>query len=399
MQIQSWEVKCSGCPRTFAMTLNTLGQRKTCTFCGAALVIPPEMKQAASSAAAAKSTTRATTIECPLCLRKIPQQNPVAGRAYSCSYCTCRYILDANYHPTPEAMPLPFPEPVQHAISRLGCGKCKLPKLKADANTPASAVCASCGAVQHLFGLPLNSLIELPPSSSPLVETACTAILSRWERRDIGLAEAWWILEELSAVDQALNSGSSLLQQLSPLIAADVAQFGIFAAPSAEVIRDDTSVTLIMPQSAAKGSTTDVNVSSTIAMNVVGVGLLLATGRGFIGVSRNKSEGMLADPALMLHFAYTDSGSELHASVRDTEGNVRPVPPKELQKIESEIAKSLPDAVRRLYVLKAIFGNWITGAMLYGMPASALKTRLQTLGGTLELRADALATALTQLPK
>lgn len=397
--IQSWDVKCSACPRTFSMSLNTLGQRKTCTFCGGSLVIPPEMKQAADAAIVARSPTRLTTIACPLCLRNVPTQNPIAGRTYTCGYCTCRYVLDSSFRASPEPSPLPFPDAVHQAIARLGCGNCKLAKLKPDENAPASAKCTSCGAAQSLFGLPLNKLVELPPSSSPLMESACTAILARWERGDIGLAEAWWILEELGGIDRALSSGGSLLEQLSPKIAADVVQYGIFGAPSAEVHSYEDRITLTVLDTAGRGRTTDVNITGTIAMNVIGIGLLATTGRGFIGVKRDSSEGRMADPALLLHFIYTDVGSALHADVRNTDGNVTPLPAAELRKLTHDISKQLPDAVRRLYVFKAIFGNWITGSMLYGMPASALKTRLQSLGGTLEIRADALATALTQLPK
>jgi len=379
------------------MSLATLSQRKNCTFCGAALVVPEDMqREFAVSKMVSKVVTR-KAIQCPLCLRDIILENAAAGRKQVCSYCTCSYVLDADLNPKPQIQPLPFPEPVRENLARLACGQCGAIGLKPNEAAPAEGLCAGCNSTQDLYAGPLADLVELPSRGSPLVETACAALLARWERRDVGLAEAWWILEELSGVDRALSSDCSVLNLLSPVIAAEVSQFGIFAAPSAEVFRDEAGVTLIIARSRGASGITGIDATGTLAMNAVGLGLLAVTGRGFVGVKRENNERK-ADPALVLRFEYSDEGSALRASVRDADGNIQALPSSEMKKLSRDIDQKLPDAVRRLYVFKSIFGSWITGAMLYGMPPKALKTRLLSLGGSLARQADVLSDALTKLP-
>jgi hypothetical protein len=399
MSAQTWPVQCSGCPRTYSMTLATIDQRKNCTFCGAALIIPEDMQREFTNAKMVSKVLTRKTIQCPLCLRDIILENAAVGRRHVCSYCTCPYVLDSALNPKPQIQPLPFPEPVRENLGRVACGHCGAIGLKPNETAPAEGLCKSCNSTQELYALPLAGLIELPgKDSSALVETACAALLARWERRDVGLAEAWWILEELTGVDRALNSDSSVLNLLSPVIAAEVAQFGIFSAPSADVFRDEAGVTLILARSSRDGAMTGIDATGTLALNAVGLSLLAVTGRGFVGVKREDGDRK-ADPALLLRFEYCDEGSTLRASIRNENGNILPLPPAEMKKISSDIDQKLPDAVRRLYVFKSIFGSWITGAMLYGMPPKALKTRLLSLGGSLARQADALSDALTNLPE
>lgn len=397
MSVQTWPVKCSGCPRTYSMSLATIGQRKNCTFCGAALLVPEDMQREFANASMASKVSTRATIQCPLCVRNIILENATVGRTHVCSYCTCPYVLDAALNPKPQFQPLPFPEPIREKLARFACGLCGATGLKPNETAPAEGLCTSCNSAQELYAVPLSALVELPgQGGSALIETACAALLARWERRDVGLAEAWWILEELTGVDRALSSDCSVLNLLSPVIAAEVAQFGIFAAPSAEVFRDEAGVTLVLPRS-TNASVTGIDATGTLALNAVGLSLLAVTGRGFVGVKHEENDRK-ADPALILRFEYCDEGSDLSVSVRNADGQILALPPNEMKKISRDIDQKLPDAVRRLYVFKSIFGSWITGAMLYGTPPNALKTRLLNLGGSLARQADALSDALTKLP-
>ena len=95
MAVDTFDIPCSGCPRSFSMTLITLATRKTCTFCGAALAIPEPVKAQLATHVAARSpagqNARKSAVSCPVCAR----QTFVDGFqiSFACQYCTCPFTV------------------------------------------------------------------------------------------------------------------------------------------------------------------------------------------------------------------------------------------------------------------------------------------------------------------
>lgn len=400
MAIETFDIPCSGCKRSFAMTLNTLATRKACAFCGEQLAIPENVKSQISTHMAARAPAtqqlRKSAVSCPICLR----QTFIDGfqKSFTCTYCTCPFTISADGKAVPAATVLPIEMISARGVGELACSNCGLKKLAVVEDAPAVAICQRCRTPADLYAVPLEALIHVPPagSASALIELGRQALLTRWERHDVGLGEAVKMLADFAVIDAALNTASDVLTPVPPEIAADVIQYAVLGVSTATRECDPGGVTLTISlrRSSGLGSGGEVNVGGTLLVNAIGLGLLAATGSGFIGYSKNKDESIQADPAMILDLAPTAGGTLLNVSMRDTQGTESRADRATTRRVFDQLRSGLPDGLRRFYAFKALYGHWTTGAMLYGTPANAIRARLETLGGALASQAEALSQAL-----
>jgi hypothetical protein len=396
MAVDTFDIPCSGCPRSFSMTLITLSTRKTCTFCGAPLTIPEAVKNQLATHVAARSpvgqNARKSAVSCPVCAR----QTFVDGfqKSFACQYCTCPFtVVDGKA--VAAAPVLTISPGAARGVLDLACANCRLKKLAVTENAPAEARCQGCGTVCDLYALPLEALISVPQpgAASALVELGRQAILTRWQRREVGLGEAVKLLADFALIDAALNTASDVLTPVSPSVAADVIQYAVLGVSTATRQEDFDRVTLTISMRRDSGIKNNVDIGSTILFNAVGLSLLAVTGRGFVGYSQKKDE-LEADPALILELAATPGGTLLYVATRNAEGFISRADRGTTRKVFDQLRTGLPDGLRRFYAFKALFGHWTTGAMFYGTPANSIRARLENLGGALASQSEALSQAL-----
>jgi len=398
MAIETFDIPCSGCKRSFAMTLNTLAARKACAFCGEPLAIPEAVKAQLATHVVARSPAtqqlRKSAVSCPVCQRQTFidsfQKSP------ACSYCTCPFTLSADGKALAAAALIPIKMAHARGVAGLACPKCALKKLAVVETAPAEAACQGCGTRVDLYALPLESLIQIPPAgtASAMIELARQALLMRWARREVGLGEAVQMFADFQKVDAALNDSSDVLTPVAPDVAADVIQYAVLGASTATREADVGGVTLtILLSSKKSGLGSNIDIAGTVLINAIGMAALLGTGRGFIGYSEKKDE-IEGDPALILDLAPTPGGTVLGVSTRDPSGAESRADRATTRRVYDQLSSGIPDGLRRFYAFKALFGHWTTGAMLYGTPANAIRARLETLGGALASQAEALSQAL-----
>jgi hypothetical protein len=399
----TFDIVCVSCKRTFRATLAILASKKTCLFCGAALRIPDEVTALLRerAAAAAPAAQGKVGVECPLCLRRTFVLRGALGRRNLCSYCTCLFVPSQDGVVVVDAPVMPVPLTLCGALTDIACTACSRKNLALSENAMAEARCRSCGAEAVLYEHPLEKFVQLPSAASPSAMSALArqALLARWERREVGLGEAVRIVEDFKNVDWVLESRGEAITSASPEVAAEVVQYAILGASSALRVNDAEGLTLTIPVGPGRKGGMGDALGRALALNLVGLGLLAATGTGFIGYSKGKEEEVTVDPALILRLAQSPEGTVLEAHQRNPDGSVTPVDRATRERLQSQLRAAMPDGLRRYYAFKALFGYWVNGQMLYGTPAAAVRRRLEQIGGPFASQAGALAEALVPRPQ
>jgi hypothetical protein len=393
-------VTCSACKRSYNLSLAVLARRKACTFCGAALALPADVEaqlktQAGSTGSAAQDSKASgkLPLECPLCMRRtfVPRAN--IGHPTPCGFCTCLLIVQPDGKAAPYAPRLQTPDSVLALLARLRCPTCPHTGLELKEHTTVR--CSACGAIANLASQSLDKLVDLssPAHADALSDVGREALRARWARRELGLAEAAHTAQELRAADTLLNESGEILTRAPLEATIDVVQYVVLCAPQAirQPIEGGLSLTVVVG-GGASADRSGIAIGSTIALNVVGIGLMAATGVGFTGHVENRD--VRADPAFILEFSRAHEGTTLNILQRIDDGSIVPANAATGGKVFEQLQRAMPDGLRRYHLFRALYGHWVTGQMLYGTPITAVRKRLEQLGGVLAAKADELAKAL-----
>jgi hypothetical protein len=391
-----YDVSCSSCPRTFTITLQILSQKRTCAFCGEPLRLSAEILSAIEELKTAKSAKplQPVSVECPVCYRAALIRPESFGRQTKCSYCTCPFIVAADGTVTVAGQSNADAD-TERFVTDMSCPQCRQKKLKAVQNAKTETKCDACGHTLDLSSLPLESFVDLSrPGEALMTDFAYMALRSRWSRRDLGLAEATAILGHVNLLDAWVSKTERSISPFSPETTADIVQYAIACSSSAMLNTVEEGLMLVFPQKGESDSP-EAMISNT-ALASAGMVMLGATGSrmhaGF-GAKRKKDE-KAGEPATCLVFSQIDAGTDISILARDPAGNYINPPPSAVSYIDSSIRNAMPNAARQYLAFKAVFGNWATGAMLYGITANAIQRRLTSLGGTLSDKAGEISAAI-----
>ena len=396
-------ITCSGCPRTFNMSLHTLKQKKTCTMCGAALKIPAEVL-------AQLDNLKATTVslgsqkpvpgECPVCARTIFAKPESFGKRMKCQYCTAPMSVSSA-----GAVTLLRSDDIgiveKGIIEQASCPECRQKKLAALPGRGLNARCESCNATVDIAAPELENYLDFARLGNALMtDFAHMALQARWALKDVTLTEANLILSGVNRLDAWAAATHRPLSPFSVEVTADLVQYVICCNHSAMSDRVKDGLMLIFPMRADGVGLSGQGLESAALGNAVGLGLLAATGTGFVmlpGRGGRKAEEKSGEPASCLLLLPVSNGSELMVLSRDASGNLGKPPTKFAQNSDAAVRGAMLLAAQQYFCFKAIFGEWADGAMLCGVTANALQRRLEFLGGTLADKAGDFSQAL--LPK
>jgi len=232
-----FDIGCSGCSRRYSMNVQTMLTRKTCTFCGAPLVLSPEAK-AACDAKRATTVVKSAKVsgECPICTRVVWIE-PVSPKT-TCQFCSCPCTLNAEGKlvALPNADTIPMLS--RTYVSGINCPSCYIKKLVESDGLGQRARCTACKAEVDLRTIPLDRMLDLSRTeSSGLSDFVGLVLAQRWSYGDLGLPEA----EELLALSKDADAlSSSPNDPLSPFdvdITLEIVQYAILCLSAASIQR------------------------------------------------------------------------------------------------------------------------------------------------------------------
>lgn len=390
-------IQCSGCPRKFEMTLQTISTRPKCMFCGGSLTIPEVLLAEALKAAAPVVKRTAINTECFVCARSIVIKPEAFGRTTKCSYCTApmKVSTDGTLS-TP-----PFPGRLiveEHIAAETSCASCRQTKLQLQPGPGIQVRCAECGASADIGTEVLSHYFPIArPGDALLTDFAHMALQARWSQRTVTLTEASLVLADIAVLDEW---ASKTPRQLSPFPVeetAEIIQYAIACNSSAMNMRQDDGLMLVFPKRSQNDSRSLDGGAITTGMAVS----LAAARPGFHGLmpmrlasNQNQPKEMQGDPATCLFVVPYQDGCELMVLVRDGNGDLAEAPRGLKEQINGAVRGAMPTSARQYLAFKAIFGIWATGEMLYGATAAGINKRLVSLGGTLRDSAAKLGPAL-----
>jgi hypothetical protein len=341
------EISCSGCSKKIELDEKTLLARIaagdiSCVGCGSKLVIPSHLQDALRSARA-KTPIRTT---CCCCGRVV--RTDVQSGMFACTFCGLRFTIDGD---RPQLID-------QREILRANEEELE-PALAAIPNrAPFQVVRAA------LLGR-ARSLELLPGEAEAMIETLLA--LERWRPSAVAI--------ELPIKREDVEGVLSPLLFRAPHYrwSGDAAMRGIFAYP--------------LPPGM---SSVDARF---LAMNAIGLGLLAATGTGFVETPGGDDNVAHRTYRVMVAVAPSPRGVKLQFSSQNTDQPEKLFAPDQ----ERAIAKAIDerrDQLTAYFVLLSIFGRAAAGLPLIAATPENIARRLTTLDPALASHAKELAVRL-----
>jgi len=401
----SVDISCSGCERSFKITLGILAKKSICAFCGAGLSITPEVHDALQEIEQANSTSKKTaepiSIECLVCARPMFVKPEQFGRKIVCTYCTAPMMVRSD-----RSISLATPPPenggaeMLHDIPCLFCGKHALQPI---GDAGANVQCTACHATANMAKHPLSAFIAISAvnqinsgAESNLCTASYAALQARWEKGELSFPEARQMIVALEKLDHWDTGGAFSPFDLETT--ADVVQHQLAGSSSAQVQREADHILLIFPVGQGQLGTKGGGTSSLIGRNVMGLGLLGMTGTGFIAFRGKKEEENLGEPAPCLLLTQSGAGSEITVLFRSRQGKIGKGSASWTAHADGPTRKGIRAALRRYFAFKALYGQWATGATLLGATTVAIQRRAEGLGAAMTPHAEMLSEELPAPP-
>jgi hypothetical protein len=402
-----YDIQCSSCSRRYTLTLKILGQKKKCAICGGALNIPPELQ---SELTQLKSTgvvrpKHPVAEECFVCSRDVWVKPDSYGKTIVCQYCTCPMAV-AEDGAVSTVHNYATGELERSIVAAESCPSCRQKKLVSLPGAGLNVRCEACGQTADITAASLSRYFDLArPGNALMTDFAQMALQARWEKKDVTLSEAEAILGAVNRLDAWAAQSQRLFSPFDVQVTAEIVQYAIACNASAMSDPLDNGLLLVFPMredtSEAQGLGQG-NVTHAVAKGLMSIGRhrmpltsLMSMGRRGSTGPNQKPEEQKGEQANCLAIVGDANGCNLEILFRDRGGNLGASPLE--QEIRVPVESAMLNAARQYFAFKAVYGNWATGATLYGATARGLEKRLKKLGGVLADKAGEFSQAL--LPK
>lgn len=383
---------CTGCGRKFAIAPEHLARRRTCAICGAALAMTAEAEGAVKAFTVSESTKKAAqerrSAECPLCTRTLWYDG--LSKEVRCTYCACPSMLDESG--TPQVVCEVRIAPLAESYtSNLACPACGTRTVRENDAWGMTGTCTQCKEPVDLHAFDLGLLVQpLWASTDTLVDRlSWDALCSRWRMGDMSIAEALELIDLATRLKE-WDPGTSH-SPFSPMVSAEIIQFLVLEMWSAVIIEQPGEAIVSIPV----GESLSSKGPTFISENMLGMGLLTATGHGFIATPRSKEEEKLVGQMYMqLKLIGTDHVSDVDVLVQSPIDGTSRMPTSKAHTLLEGIFVPLGQAAERFIALKVLYGHWLKGSMVQGLTSKALEKRMQALGGLVHEHAPHWSSAL-----
>lgn len=335
-------------------------------------------------------------LSCPGCKRSLKQSRAVVvkrleeGKPPRCAYCSKELTLPSDLKIT---RPAAAAQPPARVMGR--CPLCLKSAMVRDAkNVEGSGAlvgtCGACGGFYLCEGAGRGSIDV--PASSPAAEEEVEAarprlaalmggrflgdaLLARAKRGGLEAGEAGHLVQLLEALARWAAPGQSPFLPLPP---AEVLHLLGPIALGADSVSVDEKEGVVRLSSSEVFETPGLGTGSKVALNAVGIGLLLATGSGFTVRGRAPSSEVVTHEQVFIVDA-VEGGSSLRAFVAQQGARPTPLDPAET----AALAARLFDLRAKLggyFRLLALYGTRFRGAAARRVTRESIVGRLHDLG-------------------
>ena len=315
-------LSCDKCKRSLSIKLEVLKRVRLCSYCGAALCLPPELAaRLAETGAAPARPALALRVGCTVCGRALKIAAADAGKPSKCQFCGARFLVPASSGP---GLDLPVQE--------------------------------------RPFGKSLEESARKPADSKPLTLLTWQALRSRWGAGTVSTEEAARLVSWLDALSLWKGPGAAV-SPLSPHVTIGVVRYLVLKAPGSDAILEpDGNALLKIPLQEGDGSPLSLGPSTELILaNVVGLGLLAATGHGFIVTGRKEEEERARTrPALWLKFRSGSGGTVLDCLFQNHFGDRSPLEADKAANMAETIRSGFAARARGYIAFRALYGDWAT---------------------------------------
>ena len=217
-------------------------------------------------------------------------------------------------------------------------------------------------------------LTPAQPQVTDLYDLSTWALQTRAGRGALELEEAERLLNRLNMYDAWSRVGAPYPPSPFPIgETLDILELGIFMGSTTRITHHEDGAVM----SVLIDRKTETSIGTTVALNVVGLSLLAATGVGFTA-GPEKEE---IEVYLIVGISPGEVGSFLEFLVQQRGGKPKPVPKKgPINELTTAIVKDLSRIAANWALLSCIYGGWFTPAYVPSISQAALARRLHDLG-------------------